>query len=48
MGGLDFTAIDDAIGEISLGNRDNFVKYTFAELICMTPLKFQIKLKENQ
>lgn len=29
MGGLDLQAIDDAINEISLGNRNNFVKYTF-------------------
>jgi len=31
MGGLDIQAIDDAIGEISLGNRNNFVKYSFGE-----------------
>lgn len=31
MGGLDLQAVDEAIGEISLGNRNNFVKYTFAE-----------------
>jgi hypothetical protein len=31
MGGLDIQSIDDAIGEISLGNRNNFVKYTFGE-----------------
>lgn len=29
MGGLDLQAIDDAINEISLGNRNNFVKYAF-------------------
>jgi len=31
MGGLDLQAIDDAINEISMGNRNNFVKYTFGE-----------------
>ncbi len=31
MGGLDWQQIDEAIGEISLGNRNNFVKYTFGE-----------------
>ena len=31
MGGLDLQAIDEAIGEISMGNRNNFVKYTFGE-----------------
>lgn len=31
MGGLDFKAIDEAIEEISMGNRNNFVRYTFTE-----------------
>lgn len=31
VGGMDFTAIDDIINEITLGNRNNFVKYKFEE-----------------
>lgn len=31
MGGLDLQAVNDAIEEISMGNRNNFVKYTFGE-----------------
>lgn len=31
MGGLDLQAINDAIEEISMGNRNNFVKYSFGE-----------------
>lgn len=30
-GGMDFTAIDDIINEITMGNRNNFVKYKFEE-----------------
>lgn len=29
MGGVDFANIDDVINEITLGNRNNFVKYKF-------------------
>jgi hypothetical protein len=31
MGGMDFTTIDETINEITLGNRNNFVKYKFEE-----------------
>ena len=31
MDGLDFTKIDEVINEITLGNRNNFVKYKFDE-----------------
>ncbi len=31
MGGLDLQAINDAIEEISMGNRNNFVKISFGE-----------------
>lgn len=31
MNGMDFTNIDDTINEITLGNRNGFVKYKFEE-----------------
>jgi hypothetical protein len=31
MGGMDFKVIDEAINEITLGNRNGFVKYKFEE-----------------
>lgn len=31
MSGMDFTVIDDVINEITMGNRNNFVKYKFEE-----------------
>ena len=31
MGGMDFANIDDTINEITLGNRNGFVKYKFDE-----------------
>ena len=31
MDGMDFTSIDDTINEITLGNRNGFVKYKFDE-----------------
>ncbi len=31
VGGMNFVAIDDIINEITMGNRNNFVKYKFEE-----------------
>lgn len=31
MSGMDFAVIDDVINEITMGNRNNFVKYKFEE-----------------